>query len=48
MNRVSFMAMCLYYYGSQLFKTVFYTAGVLALAFMVYKLVSWALWVLSF
>lgn len=47
MDRLSFMAMCFYYYGSELFKHFFYAAGVLALMFMVHKLVSWVLWIMS-
>ena len=47
MDRFSFMAICFYYYGSELFKHIFYAAGVSALLFMIHKLVSWALWVMS-
>lgn len=47
MNRMEFMAMCFYYYGSEFFKLAFYALGVLACMFMIYKLVGWALWVMS-
>ena len=38
---------CLYYYGRECAKLVVYVAGALALLFMIHKLVSWALWVIS-
>ena len=47
MDRFSFVAMFFYYYGSELFKHIFYAAGVMAFLFMILKLVSWALWVMS-
>ena len=44
----SFIAICLYYYMSQAFRSVTYAMMVLWLAFIIHKLVSWGLWVLSF
>ena len=47
MKQITFAAACLYYYCRECVKLAFYTLGVLALLFIVHKLVSWALWVLS-
>jgi len=47
MKRISFMAACAYYYGLECAKLAAYVAGVLTLLFMIHKLVSWALWVMS-
>lgn len=47
MDRFSFMAMCFYYYGCEIFKYTLLTLATLAAAFAVHKLVSWALWVMS-
>jgi hypothetical protein len=46
-KQISFMAICLYYYGSELIRLLAYVAAVLGLLFIVHKLVSWALWVIS-
>lgn len=46
MDRFSFMAICFYYYTSELFKYIFYVAGISALLFMIHKLVFWVLWVM--
>lgn len=48
MKQLSFMGCCLYYYGREGLKVAAHVVGVLALAFMIHKLVSWALWVISF
>ena len=48
MKQLSFVAACLYYYGREAAKLAGYSLAVLALLFMVHKLVSWALWVMSF
>lgn len=47
MKHISFIAVCLYYYGRECAKLVVYVAGALALLFMIHELVSWALWVMS-
>lgn len=47
MKRLLLAAMCLYYYGNVCARLAFYSLGVLALLFMIHKLVSWALWVMS-
>ena len=47
MKHLSFAGCCLYYYSRECMKTVAYTATVLALLFMIHKLASWALWVMS-
>ena len=45
--KCSFILICAYYYGLKVIQTVAYTAAVLAIAFMIHKIVSWALWVMS-
>ena len=47
MKQASFMAICLYYYVSQAFRSVTYAIMALWLAFIIHKLVSWGLWVMS-
>ena len=47
MKQLSFAGCCLYYYGRECVKTAEYTVTVLALLFIIHKLVSWALWVMS-
>ena len=47
MKQISFMGCCLYYYGSVCAKLAADVLTVLALLFMIHKLVSWALWVMS-
>lgn len=47
MNRFDFMAICAYWYAREILKCAAYTVAALALMFMIYKLVSWAIWVLS-
>ena len=47
MNQFDFMAICAYYYTREFLKLTAFTVAVLALLFMFYKLVSWALWVMS-
>lgn len=47
MNQLSFVAACLYYYGSVCAKMAADVLAVIALLFMIHKLVSWALWVMS-
>ena len=41
------MAICLYYYVSQAFRSVTYAIMALWMAFIIHKLVSWGLWVMS-
>lgn len=48
MSRAAFIAACLYYYGREFLKIILQTAGVLVAMFMIYKLMDWILWVLSF
>lgn len=47
MNQIAFIAACMYFYGRECAKLAADVAAVLALLFMVYKLVSWVLWVMS-
>ncbi len=47
MKQISFMGCCLYYYGIECAKLAIDVLTVLALLFMIHKLVSWALWVMS-
>lgn len=47
MKRLPFVAACLYYYGRETVKLSIDVAMVMALLFMIHKLVSWALWVMS-
>lgn len=47
MKQLSFMGCCLYYYGSECAKLAANVLAMLALLFMVHKLVSWALWVMG-
>lgn len=47
MKHLPFVAACLYYYGREAAKLAIDIAMVLALLFMIHKLVSWALWVMS-
>ena len=47
MKQLSFMGCCLYYYGREFVRLAAFTALVLSLAFMIHKLISWALWVMS-
>ena len=47
MKQLSFAGCCLYYYGRECVKTAEYTVTVLALLFIIHKLVSWALWVMN-
>ncbi len=39
---------CIYYYLRQIMETSFFLLAVLMGAFMIHKLVSWAVWVLNF
>lgn len=47
MNQFDFMAMCAYYYTREFLRLAAFTAAGLSLLFMIYKLVGWALWVMS-
>ena len=47
MNQFDFMAICAYYYTREFLKLAGYALAALAGMFMIYKLVSWALWVMS-
>lgn len=47
MNQFDFMAICAYYYITEFLRLAAFTAAGLALLFMIYKLVGWALWVMS-
>lgn len=47
MKQLSFVAACLYYYGKEAAKLAIDVAVVMALLFMIHKLVGWFLWVLS-
>jgi len=47
MKQLSFVGCCLYYYGREAVKLAVNLIAVLALLFMIHKLVSWALWVMS-
>ena len=47
MKRISFVGCCLYYYIRECVELAAFTVAVLALLFMIYKLVSWTLWVMS-
>ena len=47
MNRFDFALICGYYYIREVLRYAMYTAVILALLFMIYKLVGWALWILS-
>ena len=48
MSRLDFMAICAYYYARELVKYSAYTFATVATLLVIHKLVSWALWVLSF
>ena len=43
----NFYMICCYYYLRQALRITFNTLAAMALAFMIHKLVSWALWVMS-
>ena len=43
----NFYMICCYYYLRQALRITFYTMGALWLAFIIHKLFSWAVWVLS-
>ena len=47
MKAVSFVAICFYYYLSQISRSAAYAIGALWLAFVIHKLVSWAIWVMN-
>ena len=47
MDKLAFAAMCFYYYGYEFFRLMLLTVAAMAGAFMIHKLVSWALWVMS-
>ena len=47
LKMTSYVAICLYYYATKAFRPVLYSFGILWLAFVIHKLVSWALWVMS-
>lgn len=47
-NNFDFVAICAYYYTRELVKYSAYAAAALVLLFIIHKLVSWGLWVLSF
>lgn len=47
MKQLTFVGCCLYYYGKEAGKLATYTVLALALLFMIHKLTSWALWVMS-
>ena len=47
MKQLSFMGCCLYYYSRECVLLAVDLLAVLALLFMIHKLTSWALWVMS-
>ena len=47
MNNFDFVAICAYYYTRELMKYSLCAAASLVLLFIIHKIVSWALWVLS-
>ncbi len=44
---MSYLYCCGYYYCRQMFRTAGYTLATLWVMFMIHKLFSWGLWVLS-
>lgn len=47
MRTLQFSIICLYYYCSEIMKHTMYAAVALTMLFVIHKLVSWGLWVLS-
>ena len=44
MKHISFMAVCLYYYGRETVKNPLYFITFLSLVFIIHKLASWGAW----
>ncbi len=47
MTKCSFALMCAYYYCTVMIRNAAYTVAALLLAYMIHKIVSWAIWVMS-
>lgn len=47
MNRITFVAACLYYYFKETIVLTGLLMAAVAVLFMIHKLVGWALWVIS-
>jgi hypothetical protein len=47
MNRITFVAACLYYYVKETIVLTGLLMAAVAVLFMIHKLVGWALWVIS-
>ena len=47
MKQASFMAICVYYYTKELLRYLAYAFCTVCVLFVIHKLVSWALWVMS-
>lgn len=47
MKQASFMAICVYYYTKELFRYLAYAFCTMCVLFVIHKLVSWALWIMS-
>ena len=47
MKQVSFLAICVYYYGKEFFKNPGYALVLLALLFVTHKMATWATWMMG-
>ncbi len=47
MEKLTYAAMCLYYYGSVAARLAVMLLAMMALLFMIHKLVSWSIWILT-
>ena len=47
MKSLSFMTICLYYYGREILRNPGYVLALLALLYVTHKMGTWAAWVMS-
>lgn len=47
MKTMQYLSICLYYYGREAVKNPLYFITFLSLVFIIHKLASWAVWVMS-
>lgn len=47
MKSLSFMTICLYYYGREILRNPGYALVLLAMLFVTHKVASWAAWMVS-
>ena len=47
MSNITYTAICIYYYCTEIGRAAAMAAAILTTAFAIHKIVSWALWVMS-